>query len=119
MKKSDKGLLKKKEQESNTWSLSLYVLNETPASIRALDNVTRICEEHLAGRCALEVIDLAIHPEFAKRDQIVALPTLVKKLPPPGGRMIGDLSNTERVLTGLGLRRARSGYAKSCHERPN
>ena len=104
MKKSQKGVLKKKKRESETWSLSLYVLNETPTSIRALDTAKRICEEDLAGRCTLEVIDLAIHPEFAKRDQIVAIPTLIKKLPPPRGTMIGDLSNTDRVMTGLGLR---------------
>ncbi|HTY23556.1 MAG TPA: circadian clock KaiB family protein [Desulfomonilaceae bacterium] len=104
MKKADKNLLNKRSRTSDVWELSLYVLDGNPASVRALNSVTDICEEYLAGRCALEVIDLAIHPEFAKRDQIVAIPTLIKKLPPPRGTMIGDLSNTDRVMTGLGLR---------------
>ncbi len=93
----------KKNRKPEKWDLSLYVLDESPTSIRALDNVQRICEEYLPGRYNLEVMDLAINPEFAKRDQIVALPTLIRRLPPPGKKIIGDLTNTKRMLIGLGL----------------
>ena len=104
MKKPDMDLSNTGKRGSDTWELSLYVFDEAPASIRALANVESICEECLKGRYALDVIDLAIHPEFAKRDQVVALPTLMKKFPLPARKVIGDLSNTERVLRGLGLR---------------
>ena len=103
MKKPDKNLLNKRSRTSDGWELSLYVLDGNPASVRALNSVTDICEEYLAGRCTLEVIDLAIHPEFAKRDQIVAIPTLIKKLPLPLRRIIGDMANRDRVLVGLDL----------------
>ena len=86
--------------------LRLYVTGMTPRSTRAVENVRRICEEHLHGRYDLEVIDIYQQPTLAKGEQIVAAPTLVKKLPLPLRRMIGDLSNTDKVLLGLDLRRA-------------
>jgi circadian clock protein KaiB len=86
------------------WELRLYIAGQTPKSLAAFANLERICEEHLAGRYRIEVIDLVQHPKLAKDDQIVAIPTLVKKLPDPIRRIIGDLSDTERTLVGLRLR---------------
>lgn len=86
------------------WELKLYVAGQTPKSLLAFANLKRICEEHLAGGYRIEVIDLLKNPQLAKGDQILALPTLVRKLPEPVRKIIGDLSNTERVLVGLNLR---------------
>jgi circadian clock protein KaiB len=86
--------------------LRLYVAGETPNSVRAIVNIRKICEAELQGRYDLEVIDLYQQPQLAQGDQIVAVPTLIKKLPLPLGRIIGDMSNTERVLVGLDLRRS-------------
>jgi len=86
------------------WVLRLYVAGQTPNSIKAFDNLKRICEEHLAARYRIEVIDLLENPQLAKGDQILAIPTLVRKLPPPVRKIIGNLSNIERVLVGLDLR---------------
>jgi len=86
------------------WNLRLYVAGQTPKSITALANLRRICEEHMGGRVNIEIIDLARNPALAQRDQIIAIPTLVRKLPEPIRKIIGDLSNTERVLVGLDLR---------------
>lgn len=86
------------------WRLRLYVAGQTPKSLQAFANLRRICEEHLAGIYEIEVVDLVKHPQLAKGDQILALPTLVRKLPEPVRKIIGDLSNTERVLVGLDLR---------------
>ncbi len=86
------------------WELKLYVAGQTPKSLVAFANLKRICEEHLAGDYRIEVIDLLKNPQLAKGDQILALPTLVRKLPEPVRKIIGDLSNTERVLVGLDLR---------------
>ncbi len=86
------------------WELRLYVAGITPRSIAAFENLKKICEEHLAGRYHIEVIDLLENPKLARGDQILAVPTLVRKLPPPIRKIIGDLSNTERVLVGLNLR---------------
>jgi circadian clock protein KaiB len=86
------------------WELRLYVAGQTPKSATALSNLKRLCEEHLAGQYHIEVIDLLKDPKLAKGDQILALPTLVRKLPTPIKKIIGDLSNTERVLVGLDLR---------------
>ncbi len=83
------------------WNLRLYVAGQTPKSIVALANLKRICDEHLQGRYEIEVIDLMENPQLARRDQIVAIPTLVRELPSPLKRIIGDLSNTEKVLVGL------------------
>ena len=86
------------------WELRLYVAGQTAKSLQAFANLKRICEEHLAGEYHIEVIDLLKYPQLAKGDQILALPTLVRKLPEPVRKIIGDLSNTERVLVGLDLR---------------
>jgi circadian clock protein KaiB len=90
------------------WELKLYVAGQTGKSLQAFANLKRICENHLAGEYRIEVIDLMKNPQLAKGDQILALPTLVRKLPEPVRKIIGDLSNTERVLVGLDLR-PRSG----------
>ncbi len=86
------------------WELKLYVAGQTAKSLQAFANLKRICEEHLAGEYRIEVVDLMKNPQLAKGDQILALPTLVRKLPEPVRKIIGDLSNTERVLVGLDLR---------------
>jgi circadian clock protein KaiB len=87
-----------------SYLLRLYVTGSTPKSVHAIANIKQICEEHLQGRYDLEVIDLYQRPNLAKGEQIIAAPTLIKKLPLPLRRIIGDLSNTERVLVGLDLR---------------
>ena len=92
--------------ESSLWELRLYVAGQTPKSLQAFANLKRICEEHLAGKYRIEVIDLLKNPQLAQGDQILALPTLVRKLPEPVRKIIGDLSDTERVLVGLDLRPA-------------
>ncbi len=84
--------------------MRLYVAGQTPRAVRAFENLERICEEHLAGTYTIEVVDLLKTPQLARGDQIVAVPTLVRKLPVPVRKIIGDLSNTERVLVGLDLR---------------
>jgi circadian clock protein KaiB len=86
------------------WELRLYVAGQTPRSLAAFANLKKICENHLAGRYRIEVIDLLENPKLASGDQILAIPTLVRKLPPPIKKIIGDLSNTERVLVGLDVR---------------
>ncbi len=86
------------------WELRLYVAGQTPRAATAFANLKKICEEHLAGQYHIEVVDLIENPQLARGDQIVAVPTLVRKLPEPVRRIIGDLSNTERVLVGLDLR---------------
>ncbi len=88
------------------WHLKLYIAGQTPRSMAALANLKKLSEEHLAGRYKIEVIDLLENPQLAKGDQILAVPTLVKDVPPPLRKIIGDLSNTERVLVGLDLRPA-------------
>jgi circadian clock protein KaiB len=93
------------------WELRLYVAGQTAKSITAFVNLKKICEEHLAGKYRIEVIDLLQNPQLAKGDQIMAIPTLVRKLPEPIRKIIGDLSNTERVLVGLQLRPGSSGGA--------
>jgi circadian clock protein KaiB len=87
-----------------TYELRLYVAGTTPKSITAFANLKRICEEHLANRYRIEVVDLLENPQLASGDQILAIPTLVRKLPQPIKKIIGDLSNVERVLVGLDLR---------------
>ena len=86
------------------WNLRLYVAGQTSKSIKAFANLKKICEEHLAGKYRIEVIDLLKNPQLAKGDQIIAIPTLVRKLPEPIKKIIGDLANTERVLVGLDIR---------------
>ena len=86
------------------YDLRLYVAGQSPRSVRALENLRRVCDEHLAGRYRVEVIDLLVNPALARGDEIVAVPTLVRKLPEPIRRIIGDLSDTDRVLVGLQVR---------------
>jgi circadian clock protein KaiB len=89
---------------SEKWNLRLYTAGQSPKSLAALNNLKRVCEEHLAGRYSIEVVDLLKNPRLAKDDQIVAIPTLVRKLPEPLRRIVGDLSDTERALVGLQLK---------------
>jgi len=96
-----------REAANPEWDLRLYVAGQTPKSIAAFANLKRLCETHLAGRYKIEVIDLLENPQLARGDQIVAIPTLVRKLPEPMRKIIGDLSDTERVLVGLQLRPSR------------
>jgi len=101
--------LKKKIKEegsdqSERWDLRLYVAGQTARAIAAFANLQKICEEHVPGQYRIEVIDLLKHPQLARGDQILAVPTLVRKLPEPVRKIIGDLSNTEKVLVGLDLR---------------
>ncbi len=94
-------------RKAAAWELRLYIAGRTPRAERAFQNLERICEEHLAGKYHIEVVDLLREPRLARGDQIVAGPTLVRNLPVPVRKIIGDLSNTERVLVGLDLRRRR------------
>jgi len=98
--------------ESQRVELRLYVAGQTSRSLAAIDNLRRICEEDLKGRYTIEVIDLLLTPQLARGDQIVAIPTLVKKLPTLLRRIIGDLSNSERVLIGLDIRSVDSTGAR-------
>jgi circadian clock protein KaiB len=93
----------KKPPAPEVWNLRLYVAGQTPKSLAAFSNLKRLCEEHLPGRYRIEIVDLVKQPHLAQNDQIVALPTLVRKLPEPIKRIIGDLSNLERVMLGLDL----------------
>jgi circadian clock protein KaiB len=90
--------------DDEQWELRLYTAGHTPKSVLAFNNLKRICEEYMPGRYQIEVIDLMRNPRLAKEDQIVAIPTLVRKLPQPLRKIIGDLSDTERTLVGLQLR---------------
>jgi circadian clock protein KaiB len=94
---------------SEQYALRLYVAGQSPKAERAFANLRRICEEHLQGRYSIEVIDIIENPQLGRGDQILALPTLVRKLPTPIKKIIGDLSNTERVLVGLDLRPRANG----------
>jgi len=112
VKKSAKKIVTSNEQfEANLtlsstgkYLLRLYVTGSTPNSVRAIDNIKKICEEHLEGHYELDVIDLYQKPNLAKGEQIIAAPTLIKRLPLPLRRIIGDMSNTERILVGLDLK---------------
>jgi len=92
------------DSTEEVWELRLYIAGQTVKSLTALTNLKRYCAQHLAGRYRLEVIDLLQHPQLAEGDQILAIPTLVRKVPSPIRKIIGDLSNQERVLVGLDLR---------------
>jgi circadian clock protein KaiB len=109
MKSVSPGKSKKAKADSTekTWNLRLYVAGQTQKSITAFANLNKICEDHLAGQYRIEVIDLLKNPQLAKGDQIIAIPTLVRKLPEPIKKIIGDLANTERVLVGLDIRPVR------------
>jgi circadian clock protein KaiB len=90
-------------EDDEIWYLRLYVAGQSPKSLHALANLTKLCEEHLAGRYDIEVVDLVEHPDQARDDDILAIPTLVRRLPQPLRKIIGDLSDTGRVLVGLRL----------------
>jgi circadian clock protein KaiB len=90
--------------EDKQWELRLYIAGKTPKSMAALSNLKKYCEEHLEGKYRIEIIDLLIHPQLAEGDQIFAIPTLVRKVPEPIRKIIGDLSNKEKVLVGLNIR---------------
>jgi circadian clock protein KaiB len=98
---------------SAEYDLRLYVAGQTPKAARAFANLRKICEEHLRGRYSIEVVDLIDNPALGRGDQILALPTLVRRLPAPIKKIVGDLSNTERVLVGLDLRARRAVRAAS------
>jgi circadian clock protein KaiB len=102
MEKTKAGARSRRKEK--TYELRLYVAGQTPKSLAAFANLKKICEEHLPGQYHIEVIDLLKKPQLASGDQILAIPTLVRKLPQPIKKIIGDLSNTERVLVGLDLR---------------
>lgn len=97
---------KQKKPREKAWALRLYVAGQTPKSVAALGNLKRLCETHLAGRYKIEIVDLLKNPRLAAGDQILAVPTLVRKLPAPMKKIIGDLSNEERVLVGLDVQPA-------------
>jgi circadian clock protein KaiB len=101
-----KEIEEKHEPTPETWQLRLYVAGQTPRSVAAFANLKRLCEEHLAGRYDIEVVDLMKHPQLAAGDQILAIPTLVRKLPQPLRKIVGDLRDTERALVGLQIRPA-------------
>src|SRR5205085_7574923 len=91
-------------EEPAEWELRLYVAGQTAKSLAAFANLKRLCDQHLAGKYRIEIVDLLKQPQLARGDQILAIPTLVRKLPTPMRKIIGDLSNTDRVLVGLDLR---------------
>jgi circadian clock protein KaiB len=102
--RAEPDLIGRAEPDAEAWNLRLYIAGRTAKSVTALKNLHNICERHLAGRYYIEVIDLLVNPQLAAGDQILAIPTLVRSLPEPIKKIIGDLSNTERVLVGLDLR---------------
>ncbi len=93
-------------EKNPKWELRLYVAGKTPKSVLAINNLKKYCETHLKGSYTLEVVDLLVHPQLAEGDQIFAIPTLVRKVPSPIRKIIGDLSNEEKVLVGLNIRPA-------------
>jgi circadian clock protein KaiB len=103
--RSDVKTIKRKpaKTDNDKWVLRLYVAGQSPKALTAFTNLKKICEEQLEGKYSIEVIDLLINPQLGNEDQILALPTLVRKLPVPVRKIIGDLSDTERVLVGLDL----------------
>ena len=108
LRRPSNGLLPPTE-ESKRWNLRLYVAGQTPRSLTAFKNLKEICEEYLKGKYHIEVVDLMENPTLARGDQILAIPTLVRKLPQPIRKIIGDLSNTERVLVGLDIQPRNNG----------
>ena len=93
----------KSDSQPAEWELRLYVAGQSKRSLAAVSNLKRLCDEHLPGKYRIEVIDLLVNPQLARADQIVAIPTVIRKLPPPVKRLIGDLSNRERTLVGMEL----------------
>lgn len=112
---SSRQATKKPENNVTTqerWNLRLYVAGQTPKSMAAFENLRRFCEEHLEGRYHIEVIDLVKKPQLARDDQIIAIPTLVRKLPSPLKKIIGDLSRTDRMMVGLDIKPTSGGRSK-------
>ena len=103
--KSSRSAQQEDKQAPAHYVLKLYVAGQSPKSVNAIANLKKICEQNLQGRYELEVIDLYQQPQLAQGDQIIAVPTLIRKLPPPLSRIIGDLSDTERVLVGLDIKK--------------
>jgi circadian clock protein KaiB len=101
---------KRDDDDPEFWNLRLYVAGQSPRCLAAVRNLNRFCEEHLAGRYRIELIDLLENPRLARDDQILAIPTLVRKLPEPLRKVVGDLSNVERLLVGFDLRPAPSRH---------
>jgi len=101
-----------KKKEKNEWILRLYIAGMTPRSAKALENLKRICEEEVPGEYSIEVVDLLKNPQLAEGDQILAIPTLVRRLPEPVRKIIGDLSNKEKVLVGLSMISAEHQHEK-------
>lgn len=93
------------KEETGEWDLQLFIAGQTPKSLKAIHNLQKICDEYFAGKCHIEVIDLMENPQLAAGNQILAIPTLIRKLPKPIRKIIGDLSNTERVLVGLNVKK--------------
>lgn len=104
MTRDDDSMVEAAANDNGTWELRLYVAGKTANCVKAFANLKKICEENLAGRYSIEVVDLLDNPRLAEGDEIVAIPTLVRKLPTPVRKIIGNLSDTERVLVGLQLR---------------
>jgi len=102
-------LARKQKPAASQWELRLYIAGQTQKSVTALANLKRLCEEHLKGKYRIEVVDLLQNPQLARGDQILAVPTLVRKLPSPIKKIIGDLSNEARVLVGLDIREVGGG----------
>ncbi len=96
--------IKVSKPKAEKWELRLYIAGNTPKSVAAIANLKKYCEQHLVDKYTLEVVDLMVHPQLAAGDQILAIPTLVRKVPVPIRRIIGDLSNEEKVLVGLNLK---------------
>lgn len=101
---SGTGQRESEDQHQDTYALRLYVAGQSPKSVLAIENLRRVCSEYLPGRHTIELIDLVEHPKLAKGDEIIAVPTLVRRLPEPIKKIVGDLSDTEQVLVGLQLR---------------
>lgn len=97
------------KEKTEKFELRLYIAGQTPNSIAAIRNINKLCKEHLDGKYSIEVIDLLVTPQLAAGDQIVAIPTLVRKIPKPIRKIIGDLSNEEKVLVGLDIRKLETG----------
>jgi circadian clock protein KaiB len=104
--------INEEQKEPAQWVLKLYIAGRTPKSVAAFANLKRICETHLKGQYRIEVVDLLVNPRLAKGDQIVAVPSLVRQLPPPVKKIIGDLADEERVLVGLDLQPVHAGDAE-------
>jgi circadian clock protein KaiB len=109
LKKANAALAAMKREGADFYQLRLYVAGRTTRAASALRNLEAICETHLQGKYKIEVVDLLVNPQLARGDQIFAVPTLVRQLPPPVKKIIGDLSNVERVLVGLDLRPVQKG----------